>query len=80
MENINNNSELKKSSRIYALDTIKAILIFLVVFAHFLEGNLTGKTTYVYTVIYMFHMPVFIFCSGFLFKFHRKKFITKQFI
>ncbi len=66
-----------EKNRIFALDTIKAILIFLVVFGHLLEINLNGIFKYIYCVIYVFHMPAFIICSGYLFKFDRKKLIKK---
>ncbi|MEA4892038.1 MAG: acyltransferase family protein [Peptococcaceae bacterium] len=50
--------------RIYLFDNIKAGLIFLVVLGHMLELCLGGLRTYAYTLIYCFHMPLFIFCSG----------------
>ncbi len=51
--------------RIAFIDNIKALLIFLVVFGHIIEksGNIDGKNT-IYTFIYAFHMPLFIFVSG----------------
>nr|WP_174506756.1 acyltransferase family protein [Acinetobacter sp. Marseille-Q1620] len=57
--------------RNHYLDTSKAILIFLVVFGHFIEqmigwGQITSHT--VLGVIYFVHMPAFIFISGLLFK------------
>ncbi len=58
--------------RIYLFDNIKGILIFLVVFAHLLEcAGLTGS--YLYRVIYSFHMPLFVFVSGFFARFDLKK-------
>lgn len=53
------------------LDSSKAILIFLVVWGHFLErfigwGEPTSHT--LLGVIYFIHMPAFIFISGLLFK------------
>ncbi|MDX8362709.1 acyltransferase family protein [Cytobacillus sp. IB215316] len=49
------------------LSNTKGILIFLVVFGHFLELN---KEHYLQTFIfiYAFHMPLFVFISGFLAK------------
>ncbi|MDX8365559.1 acyltransferase family protein [Cytobacillus sp. IB215665] len=49
------------------LTNTKGILIFLVVFGHFLELN---KEHYLQTFIfiYAFHMPLFVFISGFLAK------------
>ena len=50
-------------------DNYKGILIFLVVYAHFLweysEKYKNTKIDYLVTFIYIFHMPAFIFCSGF---------------
>lgn len=53
--------------REYMWDNMKGILIFLVVVGHFLEGN---RVTLPFAVdfdfwIYTFHMPAFIFVSGF---------------
>lgn len=53
------------------LDTSKALLIFLVVFGHFLErmmGWSDPKSHVVLGFIYTIHMPAFIFISGMLFK------------
>lgn len=53
-------------------DNYKGILIFLVVYAHFLweysEKYENTKIDYLVTFIYIFHMPAFIFCSGFFSK------------
>ena len=49
------------------LDIAKGLGIILVVFGHFVErGGAFNK--YVYAVIYTFHMPLFFFISGFLYK------------
>ena len=74
---LNNNKISAEKNRIFAIDTIKTLLIFLVVFGHLLELNLNGKFKYIYCVIYIFHMAAFVFCSGYLFRFDKKKFITK---
>lgn len=66
------------SSRLEWLDSVKGIMIFLVVFGHFIgakctnEINLFSVTHY---FIYAVHMPIFIFISGFLSK--RKSKIEK---
>lgn len=56
--------------RNYLLDNVKGLLIFLVVFGHSLElykeHNIIIKT--IFTFIYLFHMPVFIFISGYFSK------------
>lgn len=61
MEDVKNN---------YFIDNIKFILIFLVVFGHLIERYINTNTTLmgVYMFIYIFHMPLFIFISGFLSK------------
>ena len=61
MNNIKNN---------YFIDNIKFILIFLVVFGHLIERYIDTNSTLmgVYMFIYIFHMPLFIFVSGFLSK------------
>lgn len=59
--------------RNYKFDNIKGILIILVVFAHFIEG--VSGTEYIYKFIYTFHMPLFIFVSGYFGKFNKKKLI-----
>ena len=48
-------------------DTLKLVLIFLVAFGHFLELNLTPNSMgqALYNFIYAFHMPLFVFVSGF---------------
>lgn len=59
--------------RDHFLDHSKALLIFLVVFGHFLErllgwGNSTSHL--LLGIIYSMHMPAFIFISGMLYKDH----------
>lgn len=55
--------------RIFLFDTTKFILIFCVVFGHMLEGyrNLSYNSE-LYGCIYLFHMPLFVFISGFFSK------------
>lgn len=58
-------------SRDYYIDNIKGIFIFLVVFGHlldFMEEAGFPFATGVRTFIYFFHMPGFIFMSGYLAK------------
>lgn len=54
------------SHRIYLWDNLKFILIFLVVFGHFIHNytNDSMITEKLYTYIYSFHMPTFLFISG----------------
>ena len=69
---INANEIKKEQIKIrYALfDNFKGILIFTVVFAHFLLRNSTKKPSSlsrkIVVFIYCFHMSGFIFISGFL--------------
>lgn len=49
-----------------SIDVVKGGLISLVVIGHFLLGTLEGNFVRYY--IYSFHMPMFIFISGFLIK------------
>lgn len=62
-----------QTERDHRLDNIKGIMIFFVVFAHAISNLYTGWRTnevnrYLYYFIYCFHMPVFIFVSGYLSK------------
>lgn len=57
--------------RDHDLDTCKAVLIFLVVFGHFVErmmGWSNSQSHILLAVIYAIHMPAFIFISGMLYK------------
>lgn len=51
------------------VDNIKALLIFLVVFAHNMEPLYGGSIRFWYLFIYLFHMPLFILCTGYFAKF-----------
>lgn len=61
--------------REYFFDNAKFILIFLVVFGHFLRSFIEeSEIIYaLYKVIYTFHMPAFILISGFFAKGFRKQ-------
>lgn len=60
--------------RNYRFDNIKFILIVLVVLGHLLELLKDSATANsLYRVIYLFHMPAFIFISGYFAKFDPKK-------
>ena len=61
MENIK--PEVVRSSY---FDNIKGLLIILVVFGHLLEDFLNlGFIKYLYILIFSFHIPLFVFCSGY---------------
>ena len=65
------NAQIHKVERNSNLDKTKGLLIFLVVFGHFVEkymgwhGDLSGALL---RFIYAVHMPAFIFISGMFFK------------
>ena len=64
--------------RIYLFDTAKFILIFLVIYGHMLQPNRAlSYNCEMYSLIYMFHMPLFIMISGF---FSKKTHDNKKFI
>lgn len=58
-------------------DNYKGLLIFLVVFGHFIYSCATavsgGVIHQIFTFIYLFHMPAFIFCSGYFSKSERSR-------
>ena len=58
-----------KSKRIIEVDYLKTLAIFLVVFGHFLECFYSSHSLLIYQLIYMFHIPLFVFISGYLAKF-----------
>lgn len=59
------------------IDNIKAILIFLVVFGHLLE---LVSAKQIYLIIYSFHMPAFIFVTGYYAKFRPRKILLELII
>lgn len=63
--------------RIAFWDNLKGILILLVVLGHLLEKLPGGRDSAVYKMIYLFHMPLFVFCSGFLASFSPGKIIRR---
>ncbi len=63
--------------RIVKWDNAKAILIFLVVFGHFLTAFKCVETEYLYKVIYLFHMPAFVFLTGMFSGFNINKIVKR---
>lgn len=60
------------------LDNIKGVLIILVVMGHLLELDMEyGINRFLYIIIYTFHMPVFVFVSGYFANFSIKRTIKK---
>lgn len=59
--------------RNYKYDNLKTIMMFCVIFGHCLElieGEISRK---MYILIYTFHMPVFVFITGYLAKSNKEK-------
>ena len=63
----------KTTTRIWFFDNMKAILIFFVVLGHVLQSS---RIPFLYQFIYLFHMPLFAFCSGYLAKYNPEKILT----
>ena len=62
---MNPSSARSGTGRSALFDNLKVLLIFLVVFAHLLEARQGGElSNTLYLIIYSFHMPAFIFVSG----------------
>jgi fucose 4-O-acetylase-like acetyltransferase len=69
-------------TRNYYFDNAKVILIFLVVFGHFIKSFIENDpyVLALYKTLYTFHMPAFIIVSGFFAKgFYKKGYIPKLF-
>ncbi|WP_069997421.1 acyltransferase family protein [Cellulosilyticum sp. I15G10I2] len=61
---------MEQIQRNYLIDNLKGLLIFFVVFGHVIEYYIQGNSFFmgVYLFIYLFHMPLFVFISGYLSK------------
>jgi len=59
--------------RIIPLDVAKGICIILVVIGHYCPDNSPGWYVWIHDLIYSFHMPLFMFASGYLYMATRKK-------
>lgn len=57
-------------SRNYLIDNLKVVLMILVVFGHVIEYYINSSDLLmgIYVFIYIFHMPLFVFISGYLSK------------
>lgn len=74
---------MELNERNYAFDNLKGLLIFLVVFGHLIQFTRTKTDAivgYTYTGIYLFHMPVFIFISGYFSKKNNPKRLIELFV
>lgn len=65
MISVNSRKIENKNGRIYYFDNLKMILILLVVFGHFIEKSKSDIARSAFLFIYSFHMPLFIFISGY---------------
>ena len=54
-------------NRIIQLDVAKAICIILVVIGHYIPSNSPSWYIMVHDIIYTFHMPLFMFASGYIY-------------
>jgi len=54
------------------LDVMKGILILLVVLGHVIQRNIVNyEDNFIFRIIYSFHMPMFMFISGYIASFTR---------
>ncbi len=62
--------KLQTTQRNYYFDNIKSVLIFLVVIGHFIDEAYNQSPVFksMFIWIYLFHMPLFIFITGFFSK------------
>ena len=58
--------------RIVFIDVAKAICIILVVIGHYIPGHAPDWYVALHDVIYTFHMPLFMFASGYVYRATRK--------
>ncbi len=70
----NNSYQISKIGRDDYWDSAKGILICLVVIGHLLEltADCIPESLYVWTIIYLFHMPAFLLISGFFVKLSKR--------
>jgi len=61
--------------RNYKMDNIRFLLIFLVILGHFIELYEGEFSLALYKIIYSFHMPAFLFLTGFFARFHPRKIV-----
>ena len=68
---------MNERPRNFCFDNIKGLLILLVVFGHLLELVPGSAALWIYRIIYSFHMPVFVFCSGRFARFSANRLFSK---
>lgn len=60
------------------IDSLKGILILLVIMGHLIEMNITSfGCNFLHNLIYLVHMPLFVFLSGYVSNVNSKRFFTK---
>ena len=64
----NTNCKMSNTNRVFWIDLVKGIAIILVVVGHILQMRLQPLLTGLYEFIYNFHMPLFLFMSGYVLK------------
>lgn len=69
-----------KKQRIVFIDIAKAVCIILVVIGHYFPGNSPGWYVTIHDIIYTFHMPLFMFASGYVYIATKKDIPYGQFI
>ena len=63
-----------EKARQHGFDNVRFILIFCVVLGHLLERG--GRESGGYLLIYTFHMPAFLFLSGWFARFQPRRLLT----
>lgn len=59
--------DFQNKERLIYIDRLRGISIFLVVFGHFIQYNVHNfEHNILFSVIYSFHMPLFMFISGYI--------------
>lgn len=66
--------------RLHYIDIARGICIILVVMGHFIPTDTPGWYIRFIDIIYCFHMPLFMFISGFVFQTYQKPISYKKFI
>lgn len=66
--------EISKTTRDFSSDNIRFLLIVLVVFGHLIKMDASFPHAWkLYKIIYSFHMPAFLFLTGFYSKYNPRK-------
>ena len=68
------------TKRVFRYDNAKFFLMFLVILGHLLECISGNFTSVLYKAIYLFHMPAFIFLSGYFATFNAKRILGRMII